>query len=67
MTTGVLKLVLKKGELTMVKLPNRDSYGIKRLESKNAKNAIIQKLANDFNFTLIIAEAYYQQVSHYFS
>ena len=51
----------------MVKLPNRDSYGIKRLESKNAKNAIIQKLANDFNLTPLIAEAYYSQVSHYFS
>lgn len=51
----------------MVKLPNRDSYGIKRLESKNAKNAIIQKLANDFNLTPIIAEAYYSQVSQYFS
>jgi len=47
----------------MVKIPNRDSYGIKRLESKNAKNAIIQKLANDFNLTPIIAEAYYHQVS----
>ena len=50
----------------MVKQPNRDSYGIKRLESKNAKNAIIQKLATDFNLTPIIAEAYYSQVSHYF-
>jgi len=51
----------------MIKIPNRDSYGIKRLESKNAKNAIIQKLASDFNLTPIIAEAYYSQVSHYFS
>lgn len=51
----------------MVKLNDSDSYGIKRLESKNAKNAIIQKLANDFNLTPIIAEAYYQQVSTYFS
>jgi hypothetical protein len=51
----------------MVKLPINDSYGIKRLESKNAKNAIIQKLANDFNLTPIIAEAYYSQVSQYFS
>jgi len=51
----------------MVKQQNRDSYGIKRLESKNAKNAIIQKLATDFNLTPIIAEAYYSQVSHYFS
>ncbi len=51
----------------MIKLNNSDSYGTKRLESKNAKNAIIQKLAVDFNLTPIIAEAYYSQVSHYFS
>ena len=37
----------------MVKQPNRDSYGIKRLESKNA---IIQKMATDFNLTAIIVE-----------
>ena len=41
-------------------------YGIKRLESKNAKNAIIQKLSSDFNLTPIIAEAFYQQFSLYF-
>jgi len=44
----------------------RSEYGIKRLESKNARNAIVQKLAEDFNLTPIIAEAYYQQVSRYF-
>lgn len=43
-----------------------DNYGLKRLQSKNARNAIIQKLANDFNLTPIIAEAYYQQIAHYF-
>ena len=43
-----------------------DNYGIKRLESKNARNAIIQKLATDFNLTPIIAEAYYQQFALYF-
>jgi len=43
-----------------------DNYGLKRLQSKNARNAIIQKLANDFNLTPIIAEAYYQQVASYF-
>lgn len=43
-----------------------DNYGLKRLQSKNARNAIIQKLANDFNLTPIIAEAYYQQFAHYF-
>jgi len=41
-------------------------YGIKRLESKTARNAIIQKLASDFNLTPIIAEAFYQQFSLYF-
>jgi len=43
-----------------------NDYGIKRLESKNARNAIIQKLASDFNLTPIIAEAFYQQFSLYF-
>jgi hypothetical protein len=50
----------------MEKIINSDSYGLKRLESKNAKNAIIQKLAHDFNLTPIIAEAFYKQVSIYF-
>jgi hypothetical protein len=42
------------------------SSGILRLKSKNARNAIIQKLAADFNLTPIIAEAFYQQFSLYF-
>lgn len=50
----------------MEKINNSDSYGLKRLKSKNAKNAIIQKLAHDFNLTPIIAEAFYKQVSIYF-
>ena len=50
----------------MDKIQNNDSYGLKRLESKNAKNAIIQKLSQDFNLTPIIAEAFYKQVSIYF-
>ena len=50
----------------MVKSQNSDSYGLKRLESKNARNAIIQKLAVDFNLTPLIAEAFYQQFSLYF-
>lgn len=51
----------------MVKIQNNsDIYGIQRLESKNARNAIIQKLAADFNLTTIIAEAYYQQFTQYF-
>jgi biotin operon repressor len=43
------------------------NYGIKRLKSKTARNAIIQKLSHDFNLTPIIAEAFYQQVASYFN
>ena len=43
------------------------AYGINRLESKNARAAIIQKIAADFNLMPIIAEAYYQQISSYFA
>lgn len=43
-----------------------NSYGINRLKSKNAQNAIIQRLATDFNLTPIIAEAFYQQFTQYF-
>lgn len=42
------------------------NYGILRLKSKHSRNAIIQKLSNDFNLTTIIAEAYYQQFTQYF-
>ena len=45
---------------------SQTSYGIKRLESKHARNAIVQKLSNDFNLTPIIAEAFYQQIALYF-
>lgn len=41
-------------------------YGILRLKSKNAREAIVQKLAVDFNLTPIIAEAFYQQFALYF-
>ena len=44
----------------------KNDYGINRLQSKNARNAIIQKLSSDFNLTPIIAEAFYQQFSLYF-
>ena len=45
----------------------KHNYGLKRLQSKTARNAIIQRLANDFNLTPIIAEAYYQQFDQYYS
>ncbi len=41
-------------------------YGIKRLESKNARSAIIQKISADFNLMPIMAEAYYKQIAGYF-
>lgn len=44
----------------------KNNYGIKRIQSKTAKDAIIQKLANDFNLTPIIAEAFYQQFDQYY-
>ncbi len=43
-----------------------DYLGIGRLQSKNSKNAIIQKLSEDFNLTPIIAEAFYSQFSMYY-
>ncbi|OGS34302.1 MAG: hypothetical protein A2293_13500 [Elusimicrobia bacterium RIFOXYB2_FULL_49_7] len=42
-------------------------YGIQRLKSKTVRDAIIQNISSDFNLTPIIAEAYYQQISNYFS
>jgi biotin operon repressor len=50
----------------IMKNQNKDNYGIKRLKSKNVRNAIIQKIAEDFNLTPIIAEAYFRQISDYF-
>ena len=45
---------------------NDTAYGINRLESKNARAAIIQKISADFNLMPIVAEAYYKQISSYF-
>ena len=45
---------------------NDAAYGIKRLESKNARSAIIQKISADFNLMPIMAEAYYKQIAGYF-
>lgn len=43
-----------------------NQYGVLRLKSKDARDAIIQKLAQDFNLTQVIAEAYFKQFSLYF-
>lgn len=42
------------------------NYGLSRLKSKDARSAIVQKLAVDFNLTPIIAEAFYSQFDLYF-
>lgn len=44
----------------------KNNYGLKRLQSKSARNAIITRLSHDFNLTPIIAEAYYQQFDQYY-
>ena len=49
-----------------MKKSKKIEYGLKRLETKNARNAIVQKLSTDFNLTPIIAEAFYQQIATYF-
>jgi len=45
----------------------KQAYGLTRLESKTARAAIIQKIASDFNLMPLIAEAYYKQISSYFT
>jgi hypothetical protein len=50
----------------VMKVKDKDTYGIKRFQSKNARNAIVQKISEDFNLTPIIAEAYFKQISTYF-
>lgn len=50
-----------------MKVPDKDPYGSTRLKSKNVRNAIVQKISQDFNLTPIIAEAYFRQISAYFN
>ncbi len=41
---------------------SKADYGLLRLKSKTAREAIVQKLSSDFNLTPVIAEAYYRQI-----
>jgi len=50
----------------MTKKRHDDYMGISRLKSKNSRQAIIQKLSEDFNLIPIIAEAFYTQFSQYY-
>jgi hypothetical protein len=43
------------------------AYGASRLRNKTAREAIIHSIGRDFNLTPILAEAYFSQVSTYFS
>lgn len=43
------------------------AYGAARLRNKTAREAIVHAIGRDFNLTPIIAEAYFSQVSSYFS
>ena len=42
------------------------AYGFSRLKSKNARDAIIQHISEDFNLMPLMAEAYFNQISSYF-
>ena len=44
-----------------------DKNLIERLNSKSVKNTIVNNIANDFNLTPILAEAYFNQIKQYFS
>lgn len=50
----------------MDKIKPEQGYGVQRLQSKDARSAIVQRLSVDFNLTPIIAEAFYQQFSMYY-
>jgi len=50
----------------MSKKRSDDYMGISRLKNKDSRQAIIQKLSEDFNLTPIIAEAFYSQFSQYY-
>lgn len=43
-----------------------DNNLVQRLSSKSVKNSIINNIANDFNLTPVLAEAYFNQIKNYF-
>lgn len=43
-----------------------DKLLIERLKSKSVKNAIVNSIAEDFNLTPLLAEAYFNQIKNYF-
>jgi hypothetical protein len=52
---------------TVERKESAQAYGIPRLRNKTAREAIIHSIGRDFNLTPILAEAYFSQVSTYFS
>ena len=44
-----------------------DIYGTSRLASKDAEQAIIARISEDFNLTPVLARAHYEQMARYFA
>jgi hypothetical protein len=44
-----------------------DTYGTSRLATKDAEQAIIARISEDFNLTPVLARAHYQQMARYFA
>lgn len=55
------------GSATVQRSSSAAAYGAERLRNKNAREAIIHAIGRDFNLTPILAQAYFSQVSTYFS
>lgn len=44
-----------------------DAYGTARLAAKDAEQAIVQRICEDFNLTPVLARAHYEQMARYFA
>jgi len=44
-----------------------DTYGTARLAAKDAESAIVARICEDFNLTLVLARAHYEQMARYFA
>jgi hypothetical protein len=55
------------GTVSVERTDGAHGYGARRLRRKTAREAIVHAIGRDFNLTPILAEAYFSQVSTYFS
>jgi Protein of unknown function (DUF1670). len=44
-----------------------DTYGTERLATKDAEQAIVARISEDFNLTPVLARAHYEQMARYFA